>query len=294
MFLYFFKFLYWYLDLIFILISITIKQDIVKKQIKGVNTTMLPKIKKINLSTQLIDTMTTLIESGEWDLGSKLSNEVELAASFNVSRNIMRESMKILENFGILESKAGIGTFVSETALSSIHNMRFFNNLKNNSSVETILEARLIIEPELAYYAALRSTEEDLILLKEIFERNEEIHKENQFTKKDDFNFHMYIAKCSKNIILENLLFSMLDQLRASDYVDFDLHAENDVIKNSYANHREIAMAIIERDPLQARKLMFQHLFVRINVINSSYNKDLLYSQDIQKKRLAEKAEQNN
>lgn len=166
---------------------------------------MLPKVKKINLSTQLIDTITALIESGEWELGMKLPNEIDLAASFNVSRNIMRESMKILENFGILESKAGIGTFVSETALSSIHNMRFFDNLKNNSSIENILETRLIIEPELAYYATLRSTEEDLTLLKEIFERNEELHKENQFTKKDDFNFHMFIAKCSQNVILENL-----------------------------------------------------------------------------------------
>mgnify|MGYP000862670277 CR=1 FL=1 len=59
---------------------------------------MLPKVKKINLSTQLIDTITALIESGEWELGMKLPNEIDLAASFNVSRNIMRESMKILEN----------------------------------------------------------------------------------------------------------------------------------------------------------------------------------------------------
>lgn len=248
---------------------------------------MLPKVKKINLSTQLIDTITALIESGEWELGMKLPNEIELAASFNVSRNIMRESMKILENFGILESKAGIGTFVSETALSSIHNMRFFDNLKNNSSIENILETRLIIEPELAYYATLRSTEEDLMLLKEIFERNEEIHKENQFTKKDDFNFHMFIAKCSQNVILENLLFSMLDQLRASEYKDFDLHAQTEEVKDSYSDHREIAMAIINRDPLLASELMYNHLFRRISAINSSYNKDLAASKKIESIRLA-------
>lgn len=250
---------------------------------------MLPKVKKINLSTQLIDTITALIESGEWKLGMKLPNEIDLAASFNVSRNIMRESMKILENFGILESKAGIGTFVSETALSSIHNMRFFDNLKNNSSIENILETRLIIEPELAYYATLRSTEEDLTLLKEIFERNEEFHNENQFTKKDDFNFHMFIAKCSQNVILENLLFSMLDQLRASDYRDFNLHSQAEEVKDSYSHHREIAMAIIKKDPLLASELMYNHLFSRINAINSSYNKDLTDSKKIESKRLANK-----
>lgn len=248
---------------------------------------MLPKVKKINLSTQLIDTITALIENADWAPGTKLPNEIELAASFNVSRNIMRESMKILENFGILESKAGIGTFVSETALSSIHNMRFFDNLKNNSSIETIMETRLVIEPELAYYATLRCSEEDLTLLKEIFERNEEIHKKNQFTKKDDFNFHMFIAKCSQNNILENLLFSMLDQLRASDYIDFDLHAETDVVKDSYDNHRKIAIAIINRDPLLASELMRNHLFSRITTINSSYNKDMNDSKKIRNERLS-------
>ncbi len=232
---------------------------------------MLPKVKKINLSTQLIETMTQLIENKDWVLGMKLPNEIDLAASFNVSRNIMRESMKILENFGILESKAGIGTFVSETALSSIHNMRFFYDLKTNSSIETIMETRLAIEPELAYYAALRSTDEDLTLLKEIFERNEEIHKDNLFSKKDDFNFHMYVAKISQNSILENLLFSMLDQLRASNYIDFDLHVETNVAKESYANHREIAVAIINRNPKLAKERMFHHLHKRMKAIYASY-----------------------
>ena len=42
---------------------------------------MIPKIKKVNLSTQLVDTITSLIENGTWKLGDKLPNEVELATS---------------------------------------------------------------------------------------------------------------------------------------------------------------------------------------------------------------------
>ena len=99
----------------------------------------------------------------------------------------------------------------------------------------------------------------------------------------------MFIAKCSQNVILENLLFSMLDQLRASDYEDFDLHAQTEEVKDSYSHHREIAMAIINRDPLLASELMYKHLFSRINAINSSYNKDLTDSKKIESKRLANK-----
>ncbi len=250
---------------------------------------MILKIKKVNLSTQLIDTITSMIENGDWTLGMKLPNEIELAASFNVSRNIMRESLKILENFGILESKAGIGTTISQTALSSIHNMRFFNNLKNNSSVEMILETRITIEPQLAYYAALRITDEEIAELRSIFETSEDSKEENNFSKRDDFNFHIYVAKCSRNTILENLIFTMLDQLRSSNYSEFDLHAETDVVKDSYDNHKKIAEAIINKDPLLARDLMFEHLFSRINTINSSYNTNLAYSKLIRQKRLDKK-----
>lgn len=232
---------------------------------------MLPKVKKINLSTQLIDTMTTLIEENNWPLGSKLPNEVELASSLGVSRNIMREAMKILENFGILESKAGIGTFVSETALSAIRNMRFFDNLKSNTSIETILETRIIIEPELAYYAALRTNDENIALLKKNFENTfEDVFAD----KNDDFDLHLFVAKCSGNPILENLLFTLLDQLKASDYIEFNFHVQSKYLEDSYRDHKEISKAIISHDPELARELMRKHLLTRIEIIQSFYKKD--------------------
>lgn len=236
---------------------------------------MLPKIKKVNLSTQLVETMTGLIESGHWEPGMKLPNELELSSSFNVSRNIMREGMKILENFGILESKAGIGTFIAESAMSSIHNMRFFDDLKNNSSVETILETRLIIEPQLSYYAALRGTDEDLSVLRDIFADGNEYPNQDQLSRKEDFDFHMCIAKASGNNILESLLLTMLDQLKSSKYVEFDQHARSEIVKDSYGDHRDIAVAILEHQPERARDLMQKHLSSRIYTINTSYNTDI-------------------
>jgi len=226
------------------------------------------KTKKNNLSNQLVDTMTELITSGQWTPGMKLPNELELASSFNVSRNIMREAMKILENFGILGSRAGIGTLISETALSAIHNMQFFNDLKNNSSIETILETRLIIEPELAYFAAVRGAENE-------FERLKSIVSSRSFDRGEDFDFHMCIANAAGNNVLESLLMTMLDQLRSSKYIEFDRHAEQEVVEHGYSDHQLIADAIVSRDADKARELMRSHLFTRIDTINSSYNTDI-------------------
>lgn len=223
---------------------------------------MIHKIKKVNLSARLIDAMTELIENGTWKQGDKLPNEIELAASFGVSRNIMREAMKILSNFGVLDASAGVGTFVSPTAISSIHRMRFFNGLRSNISVEQIMETRLIIEPELAYYACLRITPAALRVLQN--------HVQDSPSSQDEFSFHSKLAASSGNPILTNLLNTMLDQLRDTGYAQFHTYAEEEN-NISHNDHKAILAAMEKRDPPLARRIMHDHLSVRINIISSSY-----------------------
>lgn len=253
---------------------------------------MIPKIKKINLSTQLMDTMISLIENGSWKIGEKLPNEIELASSFNVSRNIMRESMKILENFGILDAKTGIGTYVSENAISNMCNMRFFESLKNNSSIEKLLETRLIIEPELVYYATLRATDDEITSLRQGLEEDTKKHLTHNFFHTDDFHFHRQIAKYSRNEILENLITTILEQLSADEYSNFNKFVDNSIKINSFNDHMEVFNAIQKRDPLLARDIMYHHLFSRMKVINPDYGTNLIHSEKIRDIRLEQSSEE--
>ena len=104
-------------------------------------------IKKTSLSQKLIEYFIRNIENGTFKIGEKITNEIDLAEQINVSRNVLRESMKVLENYGILHTVNGRGTIVAEDAMANIQSMRFFEQLRNDSSVLDILEARLIIEP---------------------------------------------------------------------------------------------------------------------------------------------------
>lgn len=246
---------------------------------------MLSKIKKTSLSSQLLDAITELIENGSWKPGEKLPNEIDLAASFSVSRNIMREAMKTLVSFGMLESKAGSGTFVSKDAMNNIHNMRFFNELKNNSSIEKIMETRLIIEPELAYYACIRCTESDVLKLGSDLETANQKHEAMNFFHTDDFDFHIQLARLSQNEILSNLLETLLNQLKNENYVQFNQYVSQEVKQKSINDHQRIFEALEKRDPLLTRSIMHDHLFSRINVINSSYNADLAASRKIASRR---------
>lgn len=249
---------------------------------------MLPKIEKNNLCSQLKDIMISLIEEGTWAPGEKLPNEIELAKSFQVSRNIMRESMKILENFGILESRAGIGTRVSESAVRNVSNMRFLERLRDNTSVEKLLETRLIIEPELAYYATLRATDVEIQSLRRILEEDTEKHVITNFFHTDDFRFHVGVANCARNDLLEALLGSILEQLSANAYADFNKFVDDSVKIPSFNDHMAIFEAIQRRDPLLAKEIMRDHLFARMKVINPDYRTDLLHSREIRHKNAEE------
>lgn len=237
---------------------------------------------------QLVTAITELVENKTWRPGDKLPNEIDLAASFDVSRNIMREAMKILENFGILESKTGIGTFISSGAIASIRSMHFFNELRRNTSVEKILETRLIIEPELAYYACVRSTDEEIAQLEKLVMAAVEASK-IEYTS--DFNFHAHLARLSRNDILANLVFTMLEQLKQESYMHFERYVVPHTKDSSISDHVNILAAMKKRDALLVKNLMHEHLFIRIKVINTSYDTDLALSMKIAEKRNEEAEE---
>ncbi len=215
--------------------------------------------------------MMDLIQKGTWPKGEKLPGEIELAASFGVSRNIMREALKILENFGVLDAKSGVGTFVSQRAPEAIESMHFFFSLKDNRSVEQILELRLMVEPDAAYLAALRIREEDLAALKEMSG-----HISCKFAQspdyQDDFDFHIMIAHYSGNILCENLIRSLLNQLRNSLYAEFNQYASPDTKEESLQAHAAILDAIARHCPEEAKALMEAHLSKRIALIHQGFS----------------------
>ncbi|MGN1166928.1 MAG: FadR/GntR family transcriptional regulator [Lachnospiraceae bacterium] len=231
---------------------------------------MIKQIQKSNLCDQLIPILINLIQKGEWESGQKLAGEIELANSFNVSRNIMREALKILETFGILEAKNGVGTFVSENAIENIQNMNFFYSLKNNDSIITILELRLMLEPEAAYFAALRISDEDIINLKKRSDKLLKKYSDN-YNYQDDFDLHLAIAGLSGNMLCKNLCSSLLFQLKNSLYSEFNKYSSQKTREENLRTHNAIVEAIINHDAELARQLMRNHLLSRLQLINPDF-----------------------
>jgi GntR family transcriptional repressor for pyruvate dehydrogenase complex len=95
--------------------------------------------------------------------GSSFATEAELLSQFNVSRPTMRESLKLLESQGVLELRPGPGggIIVREPSTDLLaHGLSVFLRL-HEVPFSTVIKAREVIEPALAYEAAVNGSEED-------------------------------------------------------------------------------------------------------------------------------------
>ena len=137
------------------------------------------------------------IESGEIPIGSKLGSEASLAASFGVSRSVIREALRSSATLGLTKTETGRGTFViSATPANDL--------VLGNYSSTDIHEARPHIEVPAAGLAALRRTTDDLKKLQDIMEQMEAEDDHVAWVELDT-EFHATIASASKNSVFTKI-----------------------------------------------------------------------------------------
>ncbi|MDD2206899.1 MAG: FadR/GntR family transcriptional regulator [Aminobacterium sp.] len=215
---------------------------------------------KATLHQNVLNQMITAIKENEWEPGSKLPGEQSLANAFEVSRNCIREVLKALELTGIVEARAGDGTYLSENALRNIANSDLVASLFEESTLMELIEARQLLEGQLAYWAAQRASDEEImnlerILVEEPETPNVEVH----------YHFHNYLAEIAGNPFLLRLLDSLRTEVSAQRIVFKSWPStELELFKK---DHWEICQAIKERAPEKAQEAMIQHLLRSQNEI---------------------------
>lgn len=108
-------------------------------------------IKQKTVVAQVMEQIRDLIASGEYNVGDKIPTEGELAEMFGLGRSSIREALKVFNYLGILESKAALGTFVSD---------------RTNVSSEALSWAILLGKNELYEMVEIRGALENWTLLK--------------------------------------------------------------------------------------------------------------------------------
>ena len=192
--------------------------------------------------------------------GSKLPSENELCKMFGVSRTSVREAVQILNTHGLVSIEKGRGIFVKNISSESVSNsmLKFLEHRFEGDYCFDLIHARQIIEPGIAYLAALNRTDDDLCKLEkdinDIKENNGDFVKHGEY----DMSFHMHLAYASQNKLLP-LLLKPIHRLMPT--VKSNIMANVDDAKDAAVVwHTKIFENVKNQDPEGAKNSMVAHL----------------------------------
>lgn len=153
--------------------------------------------------------LATEILNGQLQPGDALPREADLAASYGVSRTVIREALKILEAKGLVQIRSRIGTTVCEPDMWNIIDPQVIEwhgaGALDQRMQDAILETRWAIEPLVAELAASRATLQEIADLeaawRDMAESGEDV---DQFTRAD-IEFHRIIYNTSHNPVFRQI-----------------------------------------------------------------------------------------
>jgi GntR family transcriptional regulator, transcriptional repressor for pyruvate dehydrogenase complex len=212
--------------------------------------------RKDDVTTKLLGTFKQLISEGTLAAGERLPAEREMAVTLNVSRGSLRQALKMLDVMGVVSQRVGDGTYLNRAAPAILAEPMEFLVLLHGISFEELMDARIIVEPELAARAAENAKPATIAVLRESLRRMQSGSAKQSNLVEEDLLFHRTIFEMAGNRVCR-LMFSIVHELLhnlmeiTSRMVDLDHTAKL---------HSRIYHAIRKRDAAEARARMIEHL----------------------------------
>lgn len=213
-------------------------------------------IQRTKLREDVAERIIENIRLQKWSVGDKLPSEPELAALFDVSRATVRAAVKSLQLSGVLRSRGGSGTYVAESALMVLETWELASVMADPRNLRALVQARYILEPQLAALAAQNASQEETEILFDILEAMEQ-NLDRHSLMANGYRFHRSVAEYAHNQVLLGFYQSVAGQLRGLRVLD---SLTLDTFLNGIRDHRAIAEAIQAKDDALAKQLMRSHL----------------------------------
>lgn len=215
------------------------------------------------LSDTLAKQLEEQIVTGLLNTGTRLPSERELSRRYDVSRATVREAIQMLKVKGLLETRPGGGTYVSESLGESFTDPLLQLLSERPETTRDLLEFRHAIEGLAAQYAANRATDDDLEMLtiryNELVAAYETGDREQEASS--DGNFHLAIAEASHNVVLLHVARSLIHLLHQGIERSFTkLYLMPRAAELIPLQHEKIYNAIMQRQPEKARDAAHEHL----------------------------------
>lgn len=198
------------------------------------------------------------LEKGAYAVGDKLPAERLIAEEMGVSRTVVREAIIMLEVEGYVEVRKGSGIHVIS--------QRQQNAVIPDAQLEfasfgpfELLQARQLIESNIAEFAATQVTRQDILQLMDI---QQQARKEDRFRNFEwDLRFHVQIARATQNGALAAIVEKMwLHRLHNPYWLKLHEHIDDSAIESWCDDHERILAALIRKDAAASKLAMWQHI----------------------------------
>jgi DNA-binding FadR family transcriptional regulator len=215
-------------------------------------------IERPNTYELLAQRLLDLIASGEIAGGAPLPSERELVERYGVGRSSVREALRSLESKGLIHQR-GKGRFVAAEPQAPLNtSLQLLLELQEVDRNE-LFEVREVLEGETAAFAAERRSEEDIRAIGETVETMAASLDSAESYIDADLQFHIAIARASRNRIALLMMHAIRDVLRRWLLTLYSIPGGPQA---SVAHHRAILEAIVAQDADLARERMREHLSV--------------------------------
>ena len=200
----------------------------------------------------VVDRIKLLLTEKKLKPGDMIPSETVLAQNLQVSRGSIREAMKILSAYGIVEVRRGAGTFISSSANQKNFDPLLFRILVSDPDYKSLIEIRELMERGIVELILKNATDEDFERLDSIMKKFDLIEAQEPVDRKlgdsADLEYHQVMGEITHNKIVSNIYNFIIDLFSPT-------------INSSvgYKTHKDMHDAIMQKDYEKAIAMVKSH-----------------------------------
>ncbi|WP_263770773.1 FadR/GntR family transcriptional regulator [Propionivibrio soli] len=211
------------------------------------------KTKKVSAVDLVIESIKNILIQKKILPGDPLPSEQALAESLGIGRGSVREALKILDAFGIVEIIHGDGTYIATSANKKIFDPLIYSLIINNTDSGELIQLREMVEIGVVTTVIDCASDEDIAQLKAVHEEYEGLAKRNEtdlaVLNACDLKFHRTLAQLTHNHLIENMYNFVVD-----------IFAPTINGSRALTTHRKLVAAIAARDKMAAIEAEKAHI----------------------------------
>jgi len=212
------------------------------------------------LYEMIADKLELFILNDTSKISQKLPSEQSLADSFGVSRPVIREALKLLKERGLIASRQGSASVITEYDTDSFVKAMSRMAYMKNVTPKQIYPIRSALEILSAKLAAGAANEENIVPLREINEKMHASTLTHDERIRFDVDFHKAVAQLSQNPLLS----CMIESLSVFLYELFEKSVDESTDQHGIALHDQLVEAIAAGDEDAAADIMRTHLLISV------------------------------